>query len=80
MPQWDSSDNLFNLQLFYDTIVEMFKRNPKDSWVVDTLEWWNEYVLCSYAFENSTFCRQVPGLQPKRLQYKKQGVSRVRHG
>ncbi len=44
MSQWGSSDNLFNIQLFYDTIVEMFERDPKDSWVVDTLEWCNEYV------------------------------------
>ena len=44
MSQWGSSDNLFNIQLFYDAIVEMFERDPKDSWVVDTLEWWNEYV------------------------------------
>ena len=44
MSQWGSSDNLFNIQLFYDTIVEMFERDPKDSWVVDTLKWWNEYV------------------------------------
>jgi hypothetical protein len=42
MSQWGSSDNLFNLQLFYDAIVEMFERDPNDSWVVDTLEWWNE--------------------------------------
>ena len=44
MSQWGSSNNLFNIQLFYDAIVEMFERDPKDSWVVDTLEWWNEYV------------------------------------
>jgi len=37
-----SSDNLFNLQLFYDAIVEMFKRDPQDPWVVDTLKWWKE--------------------------------------
>jgi hypothetical protein len=42
MSQWGSSDNLFNLQLFYDAIVEMFERDPSDSWVVDTLEWWKE--------------------------------------
>ena len=42
MSQWGSSDNLFNLQLFYDAIVEMFKRDPDDPWVLDTLEWWNE--------------------------------------
>ena len=42
MAQWGSSDNLFNVQLFYDAIVEMFERDPNDPWVVDTLEWWNE--------------------------------------
>jgi hypothetical protein len=42
MSQWGSSDNLFNLQLFYDAVVEMFERNPKDPWVVDTLEWWKQ--------------------------------------
>ena len=42
MSQWGSSDNLFNLQLFYDAIVEMFERDPQDPWVVDTLEWWKE--------------------------------------
>jgi hypothetical protein len=42
MSQWGSSDNLFNLQLFYDAIVEMFERDPNDSWVIETLQWWKE--------------------------------------
>jgi hypothetical protein len=42
MSLWGSSDNLFNLQLFYDVIVEMFERDPQDPWVVDTLEWWKK--------------------------------------
>jgi len=29
---------------FMTPSVEMFERDPKDSWVVDTLKWWNEYV------------------------------------
>jgi hypothetical protein len=42
MSQWGSSDNLFNLQEFYNAIVAMFETEPQHPWVVDTLEWWNE--------------------------------------
>ena len=42
MSQWGSCDNLFNLRMFYDAIVEMFERDPKDPWIVDTLAWWKE--------------------------------------
>jgi hypothetical protein len=42
MSQWASCDNIFNLQLFYDSIVTTFEKNPQDPWVIETLEWWNE--------------------------------------
>lgn len=42
MNQWGSTDNLFNLHEFYNTIVAMFEKDPDDPWVVETLEWWNE--------------------------------------
>jgi hypothetical protein len=42
MSQWSSSDNLFNLQLFYDNIVAMFEEDPEDPWIIETLKWWNE--------------------------------------
>ena len=42
MSQWASYDNVFNLEEFYNSIVMTFETDPKDPWVVDTLEWWNE--------------------------------------
>ena len=42
MSQWGSSDNIFNLQEFYNAIVALFETAPEHPWVVDTLEWWNE--------------------------------------
>ena len=45
MSQWSSSDDKnFNLQEFYNTIVVMFEKDPQHPWVVETLEWWNEYL------------------------------------
>jgi hypothetical protein len=43
MSQWNSFDNLFNFQEFYDTVVGMFEKDPEHPWVVDSLGWWNEY-------------------------------------
>lgn len=67
MSQWSSCDNLFNLQWFYEAIVATFETNPKDPWVIETFQWWNEYVLFIYLFFRSQtqFSRQVPGLQQK---------------
>lgn len=42
MSQWGSSDNLFNLEQFYDNIVVMFEKDPEHPWVIKTLDWWNE--------------------------------------
>ncbi len=51
MSQWSSSHDLFNLEEFYDTIVATFEKDPKDPWVVETLEWWNEYVVVKIGYE-----------------------------
>jgi hypothetical protein len=37
-------DNNFDHKVFFKNIVKLFKDNPKDEWVVNTLAWWNEYV------------------------------------
>jgi hypothetical protein len=42
MSQWGLSDNLFNLEQFYDNIVVMFEKDPEHPWVIKTLDWWNE--------------------------------------
>lgn len=39
---WVMDDGAFEYEVFYQNIVQMFEGDPKDPWVVDTLEWWNE--------------------------------------
>ena len=48
MSQWKSYDNLFSLQRFYDSIIALFEVDPQDPWVIDTLEWWDEYEFPIY--------------------------------
>jgi hypothetical protein len=43
--QWLTMDGDFNLQTFYNLIVELFEREPDDPWVVETLSFWNRYDL-----------------------------------
>jgi len=45
MKRWNSFDNLFFLDEFYDNIVAMFEDNSGSSWVEETLAWWNEYFI-----------------------------------
>ncbi|KAF8152288.1 hypothetical protein B0H34DRAFT_821131 [Crassisporium funariophilum] len=66
MPQWGRNDkSLFDLEDFYENIVDMFEGNADAPWVIETLEWWNE---------------QVPGLCPKSSKVKKNKLagSRIR--
>ena len=37
-------DDHFDHEVFFKNIVKLFKDDPENDWVVDTLEWWNEYV------------------------------------
>lgn len=37
-------DGDFNQQRFFENIMSLFEMDPKDSWVVETLAWWNKYV------------------------------------
>ena len=42
MKQWNTHDNFFFLDEFYDNIVSMFEDNVNSSWVEETLNWWHE--------------------------------------
>jgi len=44
MEAWGDIDGDFNQQRFFENIVSLFEMDPKDSWVVETLAWWNKYV------------------------------------
>ena len=41
MKRWNTFDNLFSLDEFYDNIVSMFE-DIESPWVEETLNWWNE--------------------------------------
>ena len=84
MGQWSTSDNLFNLQEFYETVVDMFEKEPQHPWVINTLKWWNEYDFLRFCFNTSNICtnnvrRQVPGLRPGARKRKKQAESNGRN-
>ena len=42
MKQWNTSDNLFYLDEFYDNIVSMIEDNGESSWAEELLNWWHE--------------------------------------
>jgi hypothetical protein len=42
MKRWGSSDGLFYLDEFYDSVVSIFEDNAGSSWAEETLEWWNQ--------------------------------------
>jgi hypothetical protein len=71
MSQWKSNDNLFSLHGFYNNIVALFEQDPQDPWVIDTLEWWNGYVLFIYLIYRLILHRQVPGLHKMVSKHKK---------
>jgi hypothetical protein len=41
---WTALDGNFNLEVFYNLIVDLFEQDPNDPWVVDTLEFWNKCI------------------------------------
>ena len=45
---WYFEDGEFNYETFFDNIVDLFETDDKDPWVVETLKWWQEYVLITY--------------------------------
>lgn len=46
--KWNALDGHFNYVDFYTEIVDFFEDYPDDKCVVGLLEWWDEYVLCSF--------------------------------
>jgi len=59
MSQWGTCHDLVNLCDFYNTIVATFERNPDDPWVVETLEWWNEYVFILLRYTNKELLTDI---------------------
>ncbi|THG97732.1 hypothetical protein EW026_g4332 [Hermanssonia centrifuga] len=41
---WEPQDGMFSLPDFYQAIVDLFD-DPTDPWYIDTLAWWNKYVV-----------------------------------
>ncbi len=41
---WEPQDGMFSLPDFYQAMVDLFD-NPTDPWYIDTLAWWNKYVV-----------------------------------
>jgi hypothetical protein len=41
MEAWDVVHGKFNLQKFYEIVVMLFD-DPSDSWMIETLAWWNK--------------------------------------
>ncbi|KAF8225243.1 hypothetical protein L208DRAFT_1380731 [Tricholoma matsutake] len=44
--EWGAEDSQFILEAFFHAILELFK-DGEDEWVVETLDWWNEYDVFS---------------------------------
>ena len=42
MKQWNTSNNLFHVDQFYNNIVRIFEANIRSSWVEETLNWWHK--------------------------------------
>ncbi len=42
---WCRVDGAFQMDVFYDVIVDLFEKYPDNEWVVDTLSWWNDYIF-----------------------------------
>jgi hypothetical protein len=47
---WGEKDGTFSLIHFYHLIVKTLS-NDEDQWALDTLAWWQRYVLLYYAFD-----------------------------
>ncbi|PSR72537.1 hypothetical protein PHLCEN_2v11590 [Hermanssonia centrifuga] len=41
---WDPQDGMFSLPNFYQAIMDLFD-DPTNPWYIDTLAWWNKYLL-----------------------------------
>jgi hypothetical protein len=59
---WRAADGLFDLEVFFNILVELFESDPDDPWCEETLEWWNTFVrpifYCVFA-ANYWYARQV---------------------
>jgi hypothetical protein len=55
--EWGAEDGLFILQDFYQAVLELFD-DEEDEWVIETLAWWNEYVVPRSFFSRIDFMTQ----------------------
>ncbi len=39
---WTEMDGAFDMSIFYNSVVSLFKSYPNDEWALNTLAWWNE--------------------------------------
>ncbi|KAK0433072.1 hypothetical protein EV421DRAFT_1910364 [Armillaria borealis] len=42
---WTCCDGKFDLQKFYEVIVDMYEDFPEDPWAVESLAWWNKEIF-----------------------------------
>ena len=66
MDQWGMTDGDFEIEDFYDTILQAFEDAGESSkWYKETLGWWNQYVFNSLHANHSDFtptsCSKVFG-------------------
>ena len=52
---WFSDDGIFNYEVFFDNIVDLFETDDKHPWVLKMLEWWQRYVTTSHLHILVTF-------------------------
>ena len=61
--KWSHWDDNFDTKAFFNSIVKIFKKDPNDSWVIETLQYINEQVhLPTFQPPLTLFHRQVPDL------------------
>lgn len=44
---WTTEDGNYNYVQLFNSVVALFETDPKDAWAVETLKWYQEYVISS---------------------------------
>lgn len=48
MEKWSSKDGSFEIDVFYENIAQVFEEYPNDKFAVETLAWYQRYILVLY--------------------------------
>ena len=60
LDSWDTQDQFFKLDIFFDKCVRLFTEDPKDPWVTNTLNFLTRYLYSVLFLPSSFYIDKCP--------------------